>query len=101
MGLLMLFLAPVLQIVLSVLRYHAKIRLPIGVSMLLMLGLGFLLSYWTQYIENPAVFHPEHQIHPTIAMTMIAGCVITFTLVTFIALIAGITYHYKAEIQKW
>lgn len=90
--LILIFFAPVLQIVLCVLRYHSKIRLPIWIATILMFGLGYCMSYCAQYLENPLPLHPERLAHPTLPGVMIAGVLINIVGILVVDLFTSFAY---------
>jgi hypothetical protein len=98
MIILLMFIAPVIQIALSILRYHHKIALPIGIIMVLMLVFGYGLSIWIQSgFITP--FSPQRppELHPSMPMVLYFGFMITTFTVIPIGIFACVVYYFRPE----
>jgi uncharacterized membrane protein len=92
MILLILLVAPILQIVLSLLRIRDKISTPIGVIALFMIILGFVLSYIGQIIAGNDA--PPGEARGTISFAFLfIGNLVTIILALIIAIISSIVYY--------
>ena len=93
--LILLFLAPVLQLVLSIMRYRRKIELPVWATMIIMLMAGTGFSYLAEYLT-----HPTPRIHPVMPMTLYFGVIITGWGVPIIAIITGIAQFFRWRAKR-
>ena len=92
---LLLFLAPILQIVLCVLRYRGKIKLPIWAITILMLIAGFTFSYLAEFMV-----HPKNPAHPVMPMVLAFGVIVTGWSVPIIAIITGASQFFRWQAKR-
>jgi len=93
MILLIILVAPTIQIVLSSLRIRDRISTPIGVIALFMILLGFILTYIGQIVMGNDA--PPGEARGTISFAfLLIGNLVTIIIVLIIAIISGIQYYY-------
>ena len=93
--LMLLFLAPVLQLALSIMRYRHKIKLPVWATTIIMLVAGMVFSYLAEYL-----IHPAPRIHPVMPMVLYFGVIITGWGVSIIAIITGTAQFFRWQRKR-
>lgn len=93
---LMLFIAPVLQLVLSYYRARHKIIIPIALTGILALALSAGLCYWAQYLTDPTALNFDDKLAPP-ASLLFYGLLMNGISIPLITLIFTIAYYIKRE----
>lgn len=100
--LMLLFVAPIVQIVLSTLRINGRIYLPISVITLLMFILGIVLSFCSMSIVSASIVveHNRPRCGLPEAAFLICALFITFFSGSIIGIISGICFHFKTKNKR-
>jgi len=97
LSLIMLFIAPVLQIILSMLRINGRISTPIGAIVVWTFIAGIILTVISVLIVSHNIPHNPHSIRcGTIdAAFLFCGLFITIVSIPIIGLICGAAYSFN------
>ena len=99
MILLIFLVAPILQIILSVLRIRDKITIPIGVIAVFMILFGFILSFIGQRIAADDIAPGEARGTISIAFLFV-GNIFTLIVVAIITTICSTVYYLTHKTQS-
>ena len=91
-SIILLIIAPVLQIILSSLRVRNKISFPIAIIMLFTIAIGLVLLFIGQVIVSNGAPKGEARGMPSIAYLFV-GALATIASALIIAIISGIVYY--------
>lgn len=93
---LMIIIVPIVQLVLSFYRARHKIIIPVALTGILALVIGLGLTYWAQYLDNPAALNFDDKRAPG-AFVLYYGLLVIGITAPLITLIFTITYYIKRE----
>ncbi|WP_448700698.1 hypothetical protein ACFGVR_01725 [Mucilaginibacter sp. AW1-3] len=93
---ILILVVPVLQLVLSFYRARHKIIIPVALTGILALIAGAGITYWAQYLDNPAALNFDDKKAPQ-ALVLYWGLAFIAITSVLITLIFTIAYYIKRE----